>query len=348
VNEKIMIKNTLIEKRKILENYLLDLDKTHSINGVISIEINEDIIFRKAFGFANLEYRIPNRVETKFLLGSNSKLFTALAMFQLIEAGKISLESKIMDFFPKHQRNIQNRIRVHHLLSHTGGIIDFWDLTKFNEVPYAVQYTEIDEDILLEAIFNESKLPINEYHYSNSGYYILGLIIERITGLSYSEYVSRYIFDKLEMKDSGVYDQDSIIERLAYGYKLKDTGMTSALYFAMGKFYACGGIYSTLDDLRKWHNGLLSNRLITSDSFRKMCTSVEENYGYGCRISEAEGDKYIWHDGFVKGHYSHTRLYPSKGIQMKFLKNSSAFSSIKPDELNPNAVCTEIAKILNS
>ena len=148
------------------------------------------------------------------------------------------------------------------------------------------------------------------------------------------------------MKNSGVYDQDLIVENIATGYKLRDTGMVTDPYYEMKKFYACGGIYSTQSDVNKWLRGLSSNLLLSPDSFYRISSPVEGNYGYGCRISETDGMQYICHDGYIKGHYSHIRLYPSKGIRMQILRNSSAFSSQSPDELNPDGVCSKIANIL--
>ncbi len=339
-----MINHKISKQQKEIEGYIQELIEKQPINGVISIESGTDVIFNRAYGMASFEYEVSNTLDTKFLIGSNTKLFTAVAILQLVERGKISLNTQIKSFFPEYSSEINDAITVHHLLSHTAGIINFWNLDCFDR---NIQMIEIEEDLLLKAIFTESVYKIGEYDYSNSGYYILGLIIKKITGLSYSEYIYQNIFNVLDMRDSGVYDQKLIIKNLASGYKLKDKGMAVASYFEMRKVYSCGGIYSTQRDVNKWLKGISENEVISPESLQRIITPVSNNHGYGCRVAEVGNMKYLCHDGFIKGHYSHVRLYPSLNIRMQILKNSSAYGRTGEDELNPDSVCSNIAKIMS-
>lgn len=338
-----MVNNPLYITNKIIDDYFSELDEVHNINGVVSIEQEDNIIFRKAFGYANLEFKIPNTIETKFLIGSNTKLFTAVAIMQLIEKNIISLDTTIDVFFPENVQYLKKKVTIHNLLSQTGGIKDFSDLDTFKD--YKV--IDIDQNILLEAIFRESEeLPTDEYKYSNPGYYILGIIIEKLTGFSYKNYITKNIFVPLHMMDSSVYYQDDIIEYLATGYKKYETLMTTSRYFEMKKWSAAAGIYSTLNDINKWLIGLSCNKILTSKSFKKICSPVKKNYGYGCLIPETKNIPYIWHNGFIKGQYSYIRFYPSKNIRMQILRNSSAFTSETADEINTDDVCSTIAEMI--
>ncbi len=335
------------KQEKDIEDYIHELVTKQPINGVISIESGNDVLFNRAYGMASFEYEVPNTLDTKFLIGSNTKLFTAVAVLQLVEQNKLSLDTQVLNYFPKFRSLIDETITVHHLLSHTAGIIDFLNLDFFDsKIPFISQYIEIEDDLLLKAIFTESTYQIGDYDYSNSGYYILGIIIEKITGLSYTDYLTQNIFNILDMSDSGLYNQKLIVKKLASGYKLKDKGMAAASYWEMKKCYSCGGIYSTISDINKWLEGLSENRIITPESFQKIMTPVRNSYGYGCGIGEDGADIFICHDGFIKGHYSHVRLYPSLNIKMQILRNSSAYGSKTEDELDPKSVCSNIAKII--
>ena len=316
---------------------------SHRINGVVSIRTDDTVIFEGAFGLSSLEYRILNTADTKFLLGSNTKLFTAVAIMQLVESGELLLESPLYHFFPEHRDLIDPEVTVRHLLSHTAGVVNFWDLDCFDG---DIQMIEISNDRLIHILLRNSSAEVGHFAYGNSGYYLLGLAIERTTGISYTEYITKYILDVLGMTDSGVYDQESVIEGLATGYRLKGSDLIAAPYYEMRKLYACGGVYSTIGDVNKWLKGLLENRVLSSGSFQQICTPVDSNYGFGCRVHEAAGMRWICHDGYVKGHYSHIRLYPSVGLRMQILRNSSALSSESQDEVNPGDVCSDVAEAI--
>ena len=130
-----------------LEEYILELESIHSINGVISIESDDETIFRQAFGFSSIEHSKLNTLETKFFLGSNTKLFTAVAIMQLVECEIFSLSTPIKSFFPQYRNHISDAITIHHLLSHTSGIENFVALDNFSDI----QVTEIAQDKLLES-----------------------------------------------------------------------------------------------------------------------------------------------------------------------------------------------------
>ena len=313
------------------------------INGVVSIESDEITIFKGAFGFSNLEGQIPNTMDTQFLLGSNTKLFTAVAVMQLVERGRLALAEPIGQFFPDHRDAIDPAATVHHLLSHTAGVIDFWDLDCFDG---DIQMIEVVEYRLVSALFRHSTWAVGKYSYSNAGYYLLGVVIERLAGQSYAEYVRQHIFDPLRMKDSGVHDQDAIVPGMASGYRLKEGYLEPAPYYEMRKLRACGGMYSTTADVTRWLKSLCSGRVVSAESFAAIGTPVVGNRGYGCRVETTGGTQWICHDGYVSGHYSHVRLYPSIGLRMQVLRNSSAFAREVPDEFDPDDFCNEVAHIL--
>ena len=248
------------------------------------------IIFKKGYGFANLEWDIPNDVNTKFRLGSITKQFTSMLIMQLVEDGKIRLDGKINDYLPTYRKDIGERVTIHHLLTHTSGIPSYTSLPGFfNEIsrdPYSV-----DEFLDKYCSGNLEFEPGAKFSYSNSGYFILGAIIEKVTGKSYETVLKERILNPLNMKSTGYDHFDQIIKHRATGYEKTFDGYKNAAYLDMTIPFAAGAMYSTAEDLYVWDQALYTNKLI-SNKYKKLIfkpyvkTFKNYYYGYGWDISK--------------------------------------------------------------
>ena len=202
-----------------------------------------------------MEWKIPNDAETKFRLGSLTKQFTSTLILQLVEQGKIKLDGKITDYLPDYRKDTGDRVTIHQLLNHTSGIPSYTDQPGFLQDVSRNPYTVAD----FVKKYTSGSLefePGSKFSYNNSGYFLLGAIIEKLTGKTYAEAVRDNIFVPLGMKNSG-YDMPSpLIPKRASGYAKTPAGYVNAAYLDMSIPYAAGSLYSTVEDLYIWDQAL--------------------------------------------------------------------------------------------
>lgn len=274
-----------------------------SPGATVLIAQNGNVIYRKAFGLANLELNVPMKPENVLQLASITKQFTSVAILQLMEQGKLSLQDPISTFVADYPRG--NEIRVHHLLNHTSGIKDYTRIAEFR--------TKTRLDMTPEEIIGSFKnLPLEfspneKYAYTNSGYVLLGYIIEKVSGLTYEEFIQKHIFDKLGMKNSHFGNSYRIIPNRASGYQFFDGNYENADYMSPTIPYAAGSLMSTIDDMFLWHQAIHNNTLISSKSKQLAFTNYPlnngkfTNYGYGWYINEIAGLSTLEHTGGING-----------------------------------------------
>lgn len=276
------------------------------LNGAVLVSENGKVIYKKGFGMANMEWEIPNQPDTKFRIGSVTKQFTATLILQLVEEGKIKLDGKITDYLPDYRKDTGERVTIHQLLNHTSGIPSYTGLPGFfqNESrnPYNVK------DFVKKFASGDLEFePGSKFAYNNSGYFLLGAIIEQVTGKSYAQVLQERIFDPLGMKDTGYDDDAPLIKKRAAGYQKTPGGFENAAYLDMLLPYAAGSIYSTVEDLSKWDQALYDTKILSDASKKLMFTPGLSNYGYGFTISDrsigktAQKTKFISHSGGING-----------------------------------------------
>lgn len=252
-------------------------------NGSILVAERGAVILKKGYGPANREWDIPNTPSTKFRLGSITKQFTSMLILQLVEKGKLEIDGKLSEYLPYYRQDTGSRITLHHLLTHTSGIPSYTGLPRFFEDvsrdPYSVEEfvkTYCSGDLEFE--------PGSKYRYNNSGYFLLGAILEEVTEKSYEELLKERIFEPLGMQDSG-YDRHSpVIPNRASGYSNTFEGYTNAPYLDMSLPYAAGSLYSTVEDLYIWDQALYTEKLLSAKMKKLMFTPYVANYGYGWGI----------------------------------------------------------------
>lgn len=218
---------------------------------------NGKVIYRKAFGKANLELDVDMTSDNVFQVGSITKQFTSVSILMLLEEGKLNLEDEITKFIPDYPTKGQ-KITVHHLLTHTSGIKSYTAMQSFGEI-----FTIDQSPLKFIEFFKNEPMDFNpgeKYMYNNSGYFLLGYIIEKVSGMSYSKFIQERIFDKIDMKNSYYGSQTKLIKNRASGYQKREV-FSNAQYISLTLPYAAGSIMSTVDDMFKWQTAITNDVL---------------------------------------------------------------------------------------
>jgi CubicO group peptidase (beta-lactamase class C family) len=275
-------------------------------NGSVLVAEKGKVIYKKGFGMANMEWAIPNQPDTRFRIGSVTKQFTAALVLQLVEEGKIKLDGKISDYLPDYRKDTGDKVTIHQLLNHTSGIPSYTSRPDFfpeiSRDPYGVA------DFVKKFASGDLEFePGTKFSYNNSGYTLLGAIIEKVTGKSYETVVTERILKPLAMTNTGYDHHSTLIQKRAGGYRKTANGFVNAPYLDMSIPYAAGSLYSTVEDLYKWDQSLYVDKILSAASKKLMFTPGLGNYGYGINISDQpigktdQKTKIIGHGGGING-----------------------------------------------
>lgn len=282
-------------------------------------------LFRKSYGLANAEWDIPNTPDTKFRLGSITKQFTSALILQLVEQGKIRLDDSIRKYYPEGPAAWQ-AVTIHHLLSHQSGIPSYTEIPGFfakmaGEPRTPAEIIQLTQDKPLE--FD----PGTKYKYDNSGYILLGYVVEKVTGRSYEQQLRSAILDPLGMKDTGFDSYTAILPHRAEGYTYTREKLQRAPYLDMTLPYAAGSVYSTVDDLAKWDQALYGTAVLSEASKQKMWTPNRNEYGYGWIIARRYGTTSLEHGGGINGFNTMIVRLPEKKLLAVVLSNVNTSST---------------------
>jgi len=286
--------------------------------GSVLVAQDGKVLLDKGYGFANLEWDVPNTPTTKFRLGSITKQFTAASILLLEERGKLKVEDPVKKYMPDAPA-AWDKITIFHVLTHTSGIPS---LTSFPDFE-AHEAQAMTPEKLVEW-FRDKPLefePGTKWNYSNSGYILLGYLIEKISGQSYSEFVQQNIFTPLGMKDSGYDSNSAIIAHRAAGYTPGKSGAVNAGFVDMSIPFSAGALYSTTEDLLRWEQGLFGGKLLKTDSLTKMTTPFKQDYAFGLGVSTQNGHKMIAHDGGIQGFNTFLAYFPDDKLVVAVLAN---------------------------
>ena len=292
----------------------------------VSILVAKDgkAIYSKGSGIANLELDIKAAPKHVFEIGSITKQFTAVAILMLEEQGKLSVEDEITKFIPDYPTQ-DKTITVHHLLNHTSGIKSYTNMPSFMEFAR----TDMTPTVLMDKFKNEQMEfdPGTQFNYNNSGYIVLGHIIEVVSGQSYEDFIQTNIFDKVGMDNSYYGSMTRLIPNRARGYSKTETGYRNADYLSLTLPYAAGSIMSTTADLLKWQNAISANTLIKKSSLEKatngstLDSGEEITYGYGWYTGNINGSASVEHDGGIFGYSSSGIFLPEENVYVIGLSN---------------------------
>jgi CubicO group peptidase (beta-lactamase class C family) len=292
----------------------------------VSILVAKDgkAIYSKGFGMANLENKVSNSSNSVFEIGSITKQFTAVAILMLEEQGKLSVQDEITKYIPDYPTQGKT-ITIHHLLNHTSGIKSYTNMISFLDLAR----TDMTPTELIEKFKNEPMEfdPGTDFNYNNSGYILLGYIIEVASGKSYEAFIQENIFDKIGMSNSYYGSMIRVIPNRARGYAQNQDGYENARYLSMTLPYAAGSIMSTTQDLLKWQNAISSNKLIKRSSLEKaingskLTNGDSLDYGYGWISGKLRSSKTIEHSGGIFGYSSNGIFLPDENIYVIGLSN---------------------------
>ncbi len=280
------------------DNIVRPLADRHEFMGAVLVSRGDRIVFEKAYGFADLEWKLPNLIDGKFRIGSISKQFTAASILVLAKAKKLDLDAPLPDLLPDAPETWKT-ITLHHLLTHTSGIPDFLGFPDF-QARKCLPSTP--SETLLR--FRDRPLefaPGSEGRYSNSGYVVLAHVIENISGDTFANFLQKNVLDPLELRDTGTNTHREILSHRVRGYTPFRQGLGNADYIDISIATGGGSLHSTVHDLRRWTLALHGGRLLDPALYRRMTTPTFHNYGYGLEIRGARGDRIISHSGGMEG-----------------------------------------------
>jgi CubicO group peptidase (beta-lactamase class C family) len=308
-----------------------DLALRGQFSGVALIGHGDDVVWELATGAADRVENLPIHMGTKFNLGSMSKMFTAVAVLQLMERDLLTLDGTIAEYFPGYpNEEVAGQVTVEHLLTHTSGLGDVFT-EQFEVDPHRFRTTAdylplfVDDPLMF--------VPGERFLYSNAGYVVLGLIIEELSGLGYRDYVRNSIFEPSGMFDTGNYDVEDEVADLAVGYTFlnirgEPTGVLGPNTSMMpGRGFAAGGGYATAEDLLRFRNALLDGRLLAPESIDLLITGKVDvrdgaRYAYGFFDQIDDGQRVVGHTGGAPGVCSFLNIYPETGYTVVVLSNS--------------------------
>jgi len=346
-----LILNTSAQQRDLKEletecdRMLSEQFKADEPGSSVLIARNGKIIYKKAFGMADLELNVPMRTDNVFRIGSITKQFTAVAVLQLMEQGKLDLQDDITKYIPGYSSQ-GYKITIENLLTHTSGIRSYSDM-KDSTQRGKLDFTPGE---MIDYFKNEPIrfAPGTKWEYSNSNYFLLGYIIETISGSTYGEYLQENIFKPLGMNNSRYADDKQIVTNRTNGYTAGNNGFENAPYLSMTQPYAAGSILSTVEDLLKWNQAVQSFQLIKKETLQKALSRYklkdgkETNYGYGWRMGYVYDSPSLWHGGLINGFITVAMYLPEEDVFVAVFSNCDCNS---PQDITSRLAALAIGKL---
>ncbi|MCA1928699.1 serine hydrolase [Rheinheimera sp.] len=313
-----------------LSGFLNNLASHDAFSGAVLVAKGKEVIFKDAVGFADRRWKVKNTVDTRFSLASMNKMFTAIAALQLIEQGKLKFDDKLIQFVDKSWLPMKHAeaITIRHLLTHTSGLGNF-----FND-EFIQSNKEIYRDLAgYKPLIAKSELlftPGSQNRYSNSGMLMLGLVIEKVSGESYYDYIQKHIYDKANMPGSGSFELDSTTENIASGYlkRMHSDDWVDSVYTREIKGSPAGGGFSTIDDLYQFALALTEFKLLGKALTEQAYSAKTEFnsapwYGYGFAVGGKPDNRIVGHSGAYLGVDSRLDIHLDKGFVVVILANQS-------------------------
>ncbi len=294
--------------------------------GTVLLAKNGEVLFSGAYGLADREKKIPNTLDARFRIGSMNKMFTAVAVLQLVETGKIKLMDPLGKYITDYpNRDIATKVTIHQLLTHTGGTGDIFG-PEFNK--HRKELRTLNDYVALYGKRGPQFEPGSQWRYSNYGMLLLGVVIERVTGQSYYDYVQEHIYKPSGMTLTGSLPEDQALAECSIGYMRSETGgwlpNTDTLPY---RGTSAGGGYSTVGDLLRFANALMSHKLLNAASTELLITGKVEagpggKYAYGFEDQrDSDGNGWVGHGGGAPGMNGDLKIYPKSGYVVAVLAN---------------------------
>jgi CubicO group peptidase (beta-lactamase class C family) len=322
-----------------IDTYLLSATKAHKFNGVALIEQNGKTILHKAFGWKDFAAKTLNDTLTKFPILSVTKSFTATVLLKLQEQGLLSINDPLGKYFPDYPEG--GKITLEQLITHSSGIYNYTD--NIDEADSAVVCHPVSKAFVVEQFKNKPLAfqPGKGFSYNNSGYYLAGLVIEKVTGKPYEQNVRELIFEPLGMANSGFDYLNLPTQDKAVGYQfLNDKVQKRYPLYDSTVGYAAGSIYSTTGDMLKWAHAIAGGKLLLTNSWKEALTPKNNAYGYGFQMGSYQDRPFVRHAGGYPGFVSEYLYYPKEGLTILLLTNSGNYG----EELWP--IASDVSKLV--
>ncbi|UJW57075.1 serine hydrolase [Bacillus sp. A116_S68] len=309
----------------------------HNFSGTVLVKNDKEVLTEVSYGYANRSERVSNNAATRYGIASGCKLFTAIAICQLVEKKQLAFDLTLRECLRADLPNFNQDITIHHLLTHTAGIPDYFDeevMDDFEELWIKTPMYHLRELKAFLPLFQHQpmKLTLGErFSYNNAGYILLGLIVEQVSGQSFTDYIQEHIFKKVGMNESGYFEFDALPSNTAQGYiDYPDGTWKTNIYSLPVKGGADGGAYVTVTDMAKLWDALINGQLLSETCTQKLLTphtsTGEANsfYGYGVWIEKINEDIFKYHVmGYDPGVSFHSAFYPHTSTSAVVCSNKS-------------------------
>ncbi len=317
-----------------IKEYLAVLGDIDAFSGTVLVAKGDEVILNESIGYSNREEETLNESNTKFLIASTTKMFTAVAVAQLVEQGQLNYDDAVSKYLSDYPKHIGDKVKIHHLLTHSSGI-ELDEMSSYNKGMIKIQNLEEFYKLYLKHLsklknYNDFELP-EEFNYTNEGFDLAGYIVEKVSGESFYDYVAKNIFSKASMNNTGDFQMGKDISNLAKGYSTSNSGARKLNTKSLPqRSRPAGSFYSTPLDLFRFVTALQKGELIKKESFEEMnspkITSFENSisnskYGYGMTLGSLGGVKSWGHAGVAPGASSRCNVYPESGFTVIVLSN---------------------------
>ncbi|MER2112948.1 MAG: serine hydrolase [Solibacillus isronensis] len=336
-------------KMNMLNEKVIAVMNEVDFSGNVLVKRNNDLLQQHSIGFANRTHSILNNEQTRFGIASGCKIFTAVAICQLAEKGELSFDSKLSEILDIPFPRFDEEITIHHLLTHTAGIPDYFDEEVMEDfadlwVSQPMYLMRNGRDFLPLFQHEPMKLKVGErFHYNNAGYILLGLVVEQVSGKGFDDYVTENIFKRAGMEQSGYFELDALPRNTALGYiEEEDGSWKSNIYSVPVKGGADGGAFITVEDMHRFWQALMKFELLGEAMTQQLLTpyihtddDYDRFYGYGVWIDKKEDSISKYHVmGYDPGVSFHSAYYPAIGLVSVVCSNKSegAFDVFKEIE----------------
>jgi CubicO group peptidase (beta-lactamase class C family) len=297
------------------------VEKEQRLSGAVLISQSGEVVFEKAYGFASRQLNVPNVLDSKFHIASMTKMFIAMAALILSEQGLIDLHEKPAAYMPELAA-LDTEITLHHLLSHTSGMRDIYDVPHLR---FEMLKLKIEQGNLLSYLVQQPQLfhPGQGWSYSSTGYILTGYLLETVTGLSFAEVMRHYVLEPLNMTNTGLDLPERINPGRVYGHTEQDGHLVNADNDKLSVFEAPGELYSTVQDLKKWCDAMFNCPVVSPSTLQLMFTPHAQvnaflHYGYGWFLAPL----YRMHGGQTPGFRARIKQYPEQQVSIILLCNS--------------------------
>ncbi|MCH8878913.1 MAG: beta-lactamase family protein [Planctomycetes bacterium] len=325
-----------------LKAFVERLARADAFSGTVLLAKDGKVLFKGAYGLASKRFNVPNKIDTKFNLGSMNKMFTGTAVARLIQQGKLSLDDPLSKFLSTDwmSHDITDKIKIKHLLTHTSGLGSYFNETYMNSAK--ALFRELDD---YKPLISDSTLafePGTQWQYSNTGMFLLGVVIEKVTGENYFEHIRENIYKPAGMINSDCYDMDRPVPNLAIGYSPESgdgyNAWSNNLYKHVIRGGPAGGGFSTVEDLHRFATALRQHKLLNEKYTQMLWSPKPEfnspNYGFGFATHKSKsGERMVGHRGGFAGISANLDIFLDSGYTAAVMSNYGGAASLVADKI---------------